>query len=1694
MREKFAGRFLLLRRLGRGGMGEVFLARDLTTGTECALKRFAPRAQAGLAETVRREFEALTRVRHPALVSVYELGVSPDGIRYCTMEYVPGIPADRAVARGDWAALCFVGTQVAHGLEALNAAHVVHGDLKPANLLVVPAEIAGVLPRSVRLLDFGLAVLIGEKQGGHTGTPGYAAPEVVRGEPPSPASDLYGLGATLHAIATGRPAFEGDDVDAMLRRQQAGPPPALMLEEAGVPGSIVQLILRLMSPEKHERPRDAREVRRELERIHPAARRPLAERLQAAVVVGRERELAHLEGWLGSARTRRPAIVVTGEPGSGKSALLGELGARASLAGLAPIALSCGALEGPGAVARALLRRLAADTRGDAVRELASASARAVFTGAGASPREQDLDELASAAAGWAATIAERSGRILVLLDDAERLDPLSQAWVRRLVLRAEPAPIRWVWARRPVPDGVPEGESVLVETGYAERIELGALDREAVARLAAARLGDTVPAELVEFLWSRAGGHPGLTVEVLRAAATAGAIVEGDGGLRVDARSLEEVGIPRDFESSLAARFEALPPPARALAEALAVWGQALDPDGVRALAPEADAAASETLRDSGLARALPTGELLVWPPAFGERIVESLPAERRRELHGAALGRAGLGHAERFRHLRGAGDAAGALEAARAALDDEPDEGLAAAAAALAGAEAPAEAAAWHEQAARLIMTRRRYAAAVPHLERALELEPAGEARAERWAALCTCYMRSGRLDDAARAIETALKEGVPDALRARLMAEDAARLYYAGRQDEARERGEAAFALGEHARALVAIAMAAELLSDLYLRDGRIQEADTMAQRAAQAFEQAEHAHGRLRVYAIRARIARGRSQAGEAERILREGLTLARERRDRLALEDLLDSLGLLLIETGRWESAREVYEECVRITLEDGRGAAAAAAMSGLGQIEGLMGHQGPAQRHARAAVRLCRRHRPRTAPYALRSLAQAHRVAGKYRRAARLARRALLLANRARLDDVNWCRLELARAQAALGHWAAAEATAAIGPDRQPASNDTSALTILVARAALRNGRAEEAATRLAAVEKWLEGREAPFISALALLAKAELAFTSGQATEAVDAGRRALDLFAKLPAHGELAFAACDLARLARVSSSLSPHVVAWLDTAARGFERLGNHRGREAALALTVEWLRRPEHRAPVSSSDLGLIERVSWLLSSITDLRELAQRAMRMAVEQLDAERGVLLLVDRESGNLTVMAEHGAVDPTTRSEAVGYSRRAVERVTESGGSLLVSDAPSDPRVRSESVVNLQLRSIVCVPLFLGSVVVGAVYLDDSRRAHRFDEQDRGVLEGFAHLMAVAIEKARGHEEIERIQRMLEDENLALRQEVGTRFQYQNVVGTSSMMKRVLATVEHAARTSTTVLIAGENGTGKELIARTLHHGGKRRRGPFVVVNCGAIPETLLESELFGILPNVATGVRARDGRFVQASGGALFLDEIGEMPLKQQVALLSAIANGEITPVGGGKPIPVDVRIIAATNRDLRRLVEQGLFREDLYYRLNVLEIDVPPLRDRKSDIPALARHFLERFATAQERDVPQLSPDFMAVLMQSDWPGNVRELQNYVERVLAMNPGKMLRPDPLPRDLQDRGGVLKPGRGRGLTVTVGEIERRMVAEALQRADGNQSQAARLLGMTEQSLRYRIRKFGMEPARNNRRTRRK
>jgi transcriptional regulator with GAF, ATPase, and Fis domain len=953
----------------------------------------------------------------------------------------------------------------------------------------------------------------------------------------------------------------------------------------------------------------------------------------------------------------------------------------------------------------------------------------------------------------------------------------------------------------------------------------------------------------------------------------------------------------------------------------------------------------------------------------------------------------------------------------------------------------------------------------------------------------------VRAGRSADVAPITARAMTESLPPAARSRLLSNEAVRLLAAADAAGARSAARQALELAEAARDPEAEGVAALTASAVMGPITDAGEFDALTKRALAAFHGAGSMVGELRARGMRASAASRRQQREEAGRIYREAIAIARERGLRLPLEELLVSSGGNLVEDGRYREAREDLSESVRLALEDGRPRGAAIGLTNLALLEGLAGRRGAALRHARHAIRLAGAYFPDRESYALRSLAQAERIAGRRGRALAAARRALAVS--AKFPDPNehdWCRIELGRALAAAGRWndAGRVLEAALEESRPVITIARVVLLVLAGRAALRRGDLEAAHTRHAAARDALAQHAALYSTAMVEALGAELALAGGRIAEGAAAGDRALESLRALGAYPERAHAALEFARLvlAREGETRAP-VGAWLELAAAAFERLGDHRNREHALGLSVEWLRRAGSGDSRPAGARDLLEAVGRLLDSISDFRELTRRAITLVVEQLHAERGMVLLADAETGVLAPVAERGAVDAATRQSAVGYSRRVVQRVAESGGSLLIGDAPSDPEARSKSVMDLRLRSIVCVPMHLGGRVVGAVYLD-SRTPDLFGDEDRALLEGFAHLMAVAIEKSRGHEEMVRANEQLVGENLSLRQVVGARFNRQGLIGTSLAMQRVLALVERAAAVSSTVLLTGENGTGKELIARILHHGGKRRLKPFVAVNCGAIPKTLLESELFGILPQVATGVRGRDGRFVQADGGTLFLDEIGEMPLEQQVALLSAISNREITPVGGGHPIPVDVRIMAATNVDLRRMLEQGTFREDLYYRLNVIPIEVPPLRERKADIPALARHFVEFYAHQQERRVPRLTREFMTALVQSDWPGNVRELQNYIERVLAMTPGDTLHPSPPPRHPGSEPAVPRRRRGTTLADLVKELECRSIAETLERTHGNQSLAARELGMTEQSLRYRIKKYRLGAPRQNQRTR--
>jgi Nif-specific regulatory protein len=327
---------------------------------------------------------------------------------------------------------------------------------------------------------------------------------------------------------------------------------------------------------------------------------------------------------------------------------------------------------------------------------------------------------------------------------------------------------------------------------------------------------------------------------------------------------------------------------------------------------------------------------------------------------------------------------------------------------------------------------------------------------------------------------------------------------------------------------------------------------------------------------------------------------------------------------------------------------------------------------------------------------------------------------------------------------------------------------------------------------------------------------------------------------------------------------------------------------------------------------------------------------------------------------------------------------------------------------------------------------------------------------------------------------------ENDKLRQELQQRYDFSNMVGTSGPMRQLYEEMARVAGTSTTVLIRGESGTGKELIAQAIHHHSPRARKPFIKVNCAALPETLIESELFGHERGAFTGAQSRKkGRFELANGGTLFLDEIGELSPAIQVKLLRVLQEREFERVGGTEPLRVDVRVIAATNRDLEKALATGGFREDLYYRLNVFPIFIPPLRERKADVLPLADHFAEKYAREHGKTIKRISTPAIDLMARYHWPGNVRELENTIERAVLMADGEVIHGHHLPPTLQTAEAT-DTVVSASLNGAVESFERSLIEDALKSSRGNRAKAARLLHTTERVIGYKVKKYGIDPAR--------
>jgi len=509
----------------------------------------------------------------------------------------------------------------------------------------------------------------------------------------------------------------------------------------------------------------------------------------------------------------------------------------------------------------------------------------------------------------------------------------------------------------------------------------------------------------------------------------------------------------------------------------------------------------------------------------------------------------------------------------------------------------------------------------------------------------------------------------------------------------------------------------------------------------------------------------------------------------------------------------------------------------------------------------------------------------------------------------------------------------------------------------------------------------------------------------------------------------------------------------------------------------------------RANVARDDLRTLSALAEIgaaLASAPDLRSALERTLEKLEASLGIVRGAIFLVHEEPREIHVDAALGIPSEGLRAR-YQPGEGIIGRVVQSGRPVVVPASGSEPLLMNRAFQRRRSgvpeASFICVPITVDRKPAGALAVDLPFSEGRDFQGETHFLSVVAAMLGQSL---RAHRAIEDERNRLLAENKNLRSELEERYDLSNIVGTSGPMRQVYEQIAQVAQTSTTVLIRGESGTGKELIAHAIHYNSPRAEKPFVKVSCAALPDTLIESELFGYEKGAFTGAEARKrGRFELAHGGTLFLDEVGELNLPTQVKLLRVLQEGEFEKLGGTETLKADVRLIAATNRDLEAAMAERQFREDLYYRLNVFSIFVPPLRDRKPDVMLLADHFLIKYTRQHNKRIKRIATPAIDMLMSYHWPGNVRELENTIERAVLTCDSQVIHGHHLPPALQtaEASGTAVQS---SLSDAVGQYEKDLILDALKSARGNRAKAARLLGTTERIVGYKVRKYGIEASR--------
>jgi Nif-specific regulatory protein len=500
------------------------------------------------------------------------------------------------------------------------------------------------------------------------------------------------------------------------------------------------------------------------------------------------------------------------------------------------------------------------------------------------------------------------------------------------------------------------------------------------------------------------------------------------------------------------------------------------------------------------------------------------------------------------------------------------------------------------------------------------------------------------------------------------------------------------------------------------------------------------------------------------------------------------------------------------------------------------------------------------------------------------------------------------------------------------------------------------------------------------------------------------------------------------------------------------------------------------------PTRDIKVKVLVEISDALASALNLQRALESILQVLSDSLEMQRGTITLVDPNTNELHIEVAQGLSTQEKERGRYKIGEGITGKVVETGLPMVVNDIGADPSFLNKTKArDLESRkyAFLCVPIKVGNKVIGALSVDHLFKGDISYEEDVKLLTIIASMVGQAV-KIR--ELAEKEKQAVVSENIKLRQELKGKYKFGNMIYSSPLMASVFSIAAQVAESQATVLITGESGTGKEMVASAIHYSSPRANKPFIKVACASLPENLLESELFGYERGAFTGALERKpGRFELANSGTLFLDEIGDMSLSTQVKLLRVLQEKEFERLGGTQTIKVDVRVICATHRDLEKMVREGRFREDLYYRINVFPVILPPLRDRKEDIPLLVDHFIDKYGKENKKKIKGINRAALDMLLSYSWPGNVRELENAIERAVVLCRKELISPLELPANLQKPSEVNVAPEGMTLPALIGSIEKQRIVDALAKYK-TQKSAAKALGITERMLGYKIKNYNI------------